>query len=323
MRRGTKTIREVDTKTGRYFTYDLDKDPVTGKRKRLYAHTKEELEEKIKKHEQEKKESFNKDKPKSTKLYDCMNFYLKKALEGTRTKKEIGRRVMIINHTVKDSKIDIPIEEITFDEVQTFFTEISRIYFRKNVEELLETMKMTFEMYEKELEFDKIIIGDKPSSGYILTPEEYELFIEYCLFDNCTNCGSNQIIILFCMFTGISYANAKKMTLNDIDFENNTFVAAGRTYQMDKRTSSWLKEQKLLNRLGDDILFININNTSPAFSSIRVTIDHISIRLGLPKCLTGKTVSESFVIWKLENGMNILQVAEYLGITSNRQYSQW
>lgn len=329
LKRGTKKIREINTQNNHYFVYDLDKDILTGKRKRLYAHTLEELEEKIKKEEQERKQLIDKTKPKSTKLSDCINVCFKEILKTQRSNVELGRKVMLIKNTVHNSEIDIPIEEITIDLMQDFFDKVSNIYLRKSVEELLETLRITFNLYDRDFDFNKIEIEEKPVEGYIFTPEEYESFIKFCLFDNCTTSGRNQIIILFCMFTGILISNAKRLEVKDLDFENDQINVSGKVYPMDERTKTWLKEQKMLNRLGEkdnDLLFLNSRGTSPSFSSIRVTMDKICIRLGLPKSLTGKTIPKSFVIWKLEQGFSLQDVADYLGTTPlyiNRVYDEY
>lgn len=329
LKRGTKKIREINTQNNTYFVYDLDKDVLTGKRKRLYAHTLEELEEKIEKEEKERKQLIDKMKPKSTKLSDCINVCFQQILKTQRSNVELGRKVMLIKNTIRNSEIDIPIEEITVELMQDFFSKVSDIYLRKSVEELIETIRMTFDLYERKFDFDKIVINEKPVNGYIFTPEEYNTFIEFCLFDNCSTCGRNQIIILFCMFTGISLSNAKRMTMKDLDFENGLFTASGKTYSMDDKTKTWLKEQKMIGRLGkedDDLVFVNSRGTSPSFSSVRVTMNNICIRLGLPKSLTGKTIPKSFVIWKLDQGKSLKDVADYLGTTPlliNRVYDEY
>lgn len=312
MQKGTKKIRHVNTGTGDYYVYDLDEDAF-GKRKRLYGKTEAELKEKIEQAEKERELVLASQRPQSKKLSDCVRFYFKSSI-GKINASDIKRLLTLFENTVKDSDIDRNIDELTADDIQRFLDKSSEIYHRQSVMELRGHLQKVFELYEQNIDFDSIRINDdaQPASC-IITPSEYEEVIEYCLLDNCTKCGQNERLFLFCLFTGVSFTQAKKLNLEDLDFENKTFRIEKTVYPLSDKACGWLQEQILAGTLNEKPLFINGNNVSPSLQSIQSTVDAITKHLGLPKGLTSKTITKSYIVWRIQNGASAEELTKYFG----------
>lgn len=312
LKKGTKTIRKVFTGTNEYYVYDLDEDAL-GKRKRLYAKSESELKEKIKQAEQERTLALATQRPLSTKLSDCSKFYFKNAV-GKVSASDIKRLITLFENTVYDSMIDTDINTLTAEKIQAFLDKMSEVYHRKSIEDVKNTLEKVFELYEQEVDFSTITVNENALPvSCIITPSEYEEVIDYCILDNCTKCGKNELILLFCLLTGISISKAKKLNKEDIDFTDKSFTVDGRKYQLSEKAVAWLQEQELSGMLNDSPLFINSNNVSPTLQSIQSTIDSITKRLGLPKGLTGKTLTKSYIVWQINKGVTAEALTEYYG----------
>ena len=313
MRKGTKGIRRVNTGTGEYYVYDLDEDAL-GKRKRLYAKTEAELKEKIAQAERERDLVLAAQRPQSKKLSDCIKYFFKNSI-GKIPSSDIKRLLTLFGNTVDGSSIDMDIDKLTEADIQSFLDKTSEIYHRQSVMELRGYLQKVFELYEQEnVSFDNIKINDdmQPVST-IVTPAEYEEIIEYCLLDNCTKCGRNELIFLFSLFTGLPFSKLKKLNKSDLDFEKNQFMIDGVSYPLNDKASAWLKEQLLAGTLNDVPLFINSNNVSPSLQSIQTTVDAITRHLGLPKGLTGKSITKSYIVWRIHNGTTPEELTNYFG----------
>jgi len=316
MKRGTKKIRLVTTGTNYYYIFDLDRDE-SGKRKRLYAKTEDELKEKIRIAERERSLMLSTKKLQTTKLSECVKFYFK-SIVGKVTVSELKRFTVLFENTVYDSAIDKKINDVTIEEIQIFLDKLSDIYHKQSVKEIKNVLEKVFYLYEQDIDFSSIAISDKASrKSCILTPSEYEEIIEYCLLDNCTRFGKNELLFLFCLFTGIMPSKAKKLNKSDFNFKNKTFELENKTYPMNEQTCVWLQEQILLGRFGDTPFFINGNNVVPTLQSVLSTIDSITKKLGLPKGFTGKTLTKSYVIWQLNKGVSAETITEYFGFKNS------
>lgn len=310
MRKGTKGIRKVFTGSGEYYVYDLDEDSF-GKRKRIYAKSESELKEKVAQAERERQLVLAAQKPQSNLLSECVKFYFKNAI-GKLSATDIKRLMTLAENTIYGSMIDVNIDLITSDAMQAFFDKLCAVYHPSSVKEIKEVLQKTFALLETEMNFDDIRIDAKATPvSCIITPSEYESVIEYCLLDNCTRFGKNEQIILFCMMTGISLSAAKKLNRSDVDLDAKNFTIAGKTYPLSDKASAWMQEQILSGSLNDSPLFVNGNGVSPTLQSIQSSIDSITKRLGLPKGLTGKTLTKSYIIWQLDKGMTAEALTEY------------
>ncbi len=137
-KKNTREIREAYIKSNLYYIYDLDVD-IYGKRRRLYAKTKEELIEKLKQYK--KDENFRKVAIIS-KVKTFCDLY--KAFIETRPLTQIQRQVYL-NHIPFFEKHDIPISEIDKGTLDGLLTEIARTRIEKNAWNMFQMITNTVE----------------------------------------------------------------------------------------------------------------------------------------------------------------------------------
>lgn len=344
MRKGTKTIRKVCTGTQEYYVYDLDEDAF-GKCKRLYAKSERELKEKIEAAEQEKKRLVLTYKPKTKQLSDYVLYYFKNAI-GNVSSTNIKRQITLFENAVFGSNFDKDIDTITKEEIQDFYNSLSEKFPVQSVKDINIVLQKTFELSNMEgitnIDFAGIKIPEeKPMTNisYILEPKEFENLLTFCIDDDCTRYGRNELIIIFSMLTGLKFSSLKKLISENIDLEHRTVFCEHRTIPLSNRTVKWLVAQATNGKLpvtlpdefvdkedgesmtgisrytykGDEVLFTNSGNVSPTMQSVQSTLTSITKRCGLPKGITGKTICKSYIISELSKGASAEELCTRLG----------
>lgn len=333
MRKGTKKIRKVITGTNEYYVYDLDED-VFGKRKRLYGKTEGELKQKIEAAMEEREKNVSAYKPKTKKLSEYIMFYFKNSV-GKIAAGDIKRLITLFERAVFGGELDRDIDTISEADIQGFYAALAEKFPRASVCDIDAVLKKTFEISNKDgitaLDFDSIKIPTEKTgvitAEYIMTPKEFEDMLSFCVADNCTRYGSNKLIIVFCMMTGINFSALKTLKNSDVDLEKGVFLCEGRSIPMSDRCVSWLRQcvqLDLLPNMGEDVkdaglLFINSNGVSPSIQSIQYTVNSITKRCGLPKGITGKTLCKSYVVSELEHGTTAEELCQRLGYKTHRR----
>lgn len=342
MRKGTKKIRKVFTGSNEYYVYDLDEDAF-GKRKRIYGKTEGEVRQKIEAAMEEKEVMVSAYKPKTKKLSDYVMYYFKNAV-GKIPSRDIKRLIALFERAVFGSELDRDIDAISETDIQEFYTALVEKFPLASVKDIDAVLRKTFELSNAEkvtsLSFDNVSIPverAKAATDYIMTPEEFEDMLSFCIADNCTRYGKNELIIVFCMMTGIKLSALKTLQIKDVDIENGTLSCEGRDIPLSERCVSWLrqcadagllfasaelgKDSTGISRYTckeNDLLFINSNGVSPTLQSIQTTIFSITKRCGLPKGITGKTLCKSYVISELERGTTEEELCRRLGYRTSR-----
>lgn len=343
MRKGTKKIRKVCTGTGEYYIYDLDEDAF-GKRKRIYGKTEGEVRQKVEAAMQERKMAVSAYKPKTKKLSDYVTYYFKNAI-GKIPSADIKRFIALFERAVFGSELDRDMDTISETDMQEFYEALVEKFPLVSVQEIDTILQKTFEISNAEgitnLSFENVKIPTdkevKTTVDYILTPEEFEDMLSFCISDNCTRYGKNELIITFSMLTGLKFPDLKTLKNGDIDLENGAFTCKGRSIPMTERCTAWLKQCADLGLLltteatddsagisrytcdKDALLFVNSNGVSPTIQSICYTIVSITKRCGLPKGISGKTLCKSYVVSELEHGTSAGELCQRLGYKTQRQ----
>lgn len=341
MRKGTKSIRRVCTGSQEYYVYDLDEDAF-GKCKRLYAKTEGELKEKIEAAEQERKRLVLAYKPKTKKLSDYVLYYFKNAV-GSVSSTNIKKQIKLFENAVFGGSFDRDIDTITKEDIQEFYNNLSEKFPAQSVKDIDTVLQKTFELSNMEgiteIDFQGIVVpegnGSSSKVSYILDPNEFENLLSFCIDDNCTRYGRNELIIVFSMLTGLKISSLKKLTSENIDLETKTVYCERRTIPLSERAVSWLVSQAKAGNVpvsvpeemideegtgisrytckGDEVLFTNSNNASPTMQSVQSTLTSIANRCGLPKGITGKTLCKSYVVSELSNGTSAEDLCNRLG----------
>lgn len=343
MRKGTKKIRKVNTGTNEYYIYDLDMDAF-GKQKRIYGKTEGEVKLKIEAALKEREEIVSVYKPKTKKLSDYVTYYFKKAV-GQIAAGDLKSKISLFERVVFGSKLDRDIDTISEADIQEFYESLVEKYPLSSIEKIDAVLQKTFAISNTEgttnLSFDNIKlpaeINDGTEDYYILTPKEFEELLSFCIADNCTRYGSNELIIVFSMMTGIKFSDLKTIQNKDVDLAKGTVFCAGRTVQLSDKCREWLKHQADEGRLlssapmegdgagisrytcdGESLLFVNSKGLSPTIQGIQYTMNSITKRCGLPKGIKGKTLCKSYVIYELENGTTAEELSRQLGYKTSR-----
>ena len=343
MKKGTKTIRKVFTGSNEYYVYDLDED-FLGKRKRLYGKTEGELKQKIEDAMNERKIKIALAKPKTKELSDYVRFYFKNAV-GNIPSSDIKRLLNLFERAVFNSEIDKSLDEISVNEVEEFYKILIEKFPYQSVKEIDAVLKKTFELSNSEgisnIEIETIKVPENNMLGmnsvHILSPEEFNTLKEFCIKDNCTRYGSNERVLLFCIFTGLRFSQIKNLYANDIDLEKRELTINSKNKKqvisITEECADWLNAQALagvinmlpvkdeegnslvgITRYTYDVekpIFLNSNNVSPTLQSIQTSANAITRKCGLPKGVTSKTLNKSYVINQLENGATIEELCEY------------
>lgn len=355
MRKGTKGIRKVSTGTNEYYVYDLDEN-VFGKRKRLYAKTEGELKKKIKDAEHERDMLLSACKPKKNALADYVRYYFKNAI-GNIPSRKIRQLIILFERTVFGSEIDRDISTIQEKNLQDFYDILIEKFPLESVKNIDAILRKTFELSNQEgitnFDFKQVTVPEKNAQeviiNYILSPEEFKNMLSFCIADNCTRYGKNELLIVFCMMTGLKLSTIKTLTIKDFDLEKGTVYAEGKTYYLSEKCVSWLEQQASDGAISlpvvttdsenmdsentdsdegigiarytymqDTVVFTNSHGTSPTLQSIQSTLSAVTKRCGLPKGVTGKTLCKSYVISELENGTTVEQLCERLHYKKRR-----
>ena len=320
MRKGTKGIRKVFTGTNEYFVYDLDEDAF-GKRKRLYGKTEGELKEKIEQAENERSARIAIFKPKTKALAEHIQYYFKNAV-GNIPSRDIKRLMLLFERAVLETEIDKDIDTITEKDLDS-------------VVEIDDVFKKIFELSNEDgitkFDFKKIKLPKEETTAttnYILTPEEFEDMLSFCIADNCTRYGKNELLITFSMLTGLMFSTIKKLTTKDFDLENKTVLINKKPFPLSEKCVDWLKqsvEQEFIPPLESNdeiIVFTNSNNVSPTLQSIQSTLSSITKRCGLPKGITGKTLCKSYIISELSKGATVKSLCKLFGYKNRRKITE-
>lgn len=340
MRKGTKSIRKVFTGSQEYYVYDLDEDAF-GKSKRLYAKTEGELKEKIEAAEQERKRLILAYKPTTKKLSDYVLYYFKNAV-GNVSSTNIKKQLKLFENAVFGSSFDRDIDTITKEDIQSFYISLSEKFPVQSVRDIDTVLQKTFEISNMEnitdMDFEGITIPEEratTNASYILAPNEFESLLTFCIDDDCTRYGRNELIIIFSMLTGLKISSLKRLVSKDIDLESRTVFCEGRSIPLSDRTVSWLVTQAVNGKMPvavpegftneegeaisapsckeDEILFTNSGDVSPTMQSVQSTLTSITKRCGLPKGITGKTLCKSYIVSELSNGASAEDLCSRLG----------
>lgn len=359
MRKGTKKIRKVFTGTQEYWVYDLDEDEF-GKRKRLYAKTEGELKQKIEQAEKEKREKIARYKPKTSLLSDYVRYYFKNAV-GNIPSREIKRLLKMFEKIVFGSEIDKDMNTITTKEMQDFYAALIEKYPYESVQEIDKILRKTYTLANQDgvsnFNYDEVTLPETElkgtSTSYILSPDEYENLFSFCLADNCTRYGRNELIIIFLMFTGLKVSVIKSLTAKDFDLEKGYVIVKGKPFKLSEQCVNWLRWQAAnhiiplqwdieteeygftgneagkkkemestqpeLSYNPDAPVFVNSNGVFPTLQSLQSTISAITRRCGLPKGVTSKTLYKSYIISELSKGVSVEELCERFGY-KNRRY---
>lgn len=304
-----KHIRYVTTSSGDYFIYDLDPDE-RGKRRRLYAKTKEELLQKIEKAEGAKQKKLESIKPKSKNLLEYVKYSLEhyKPRSGRTSKDVIGRIKFILERTIQGGRLDKNIDTIKTEDIIDFVDYLSERYYVANIKEFVDTLEKAFAFAAADgisvnVDFSKIKAPDASSDrnprGYIPTPEELEKLIAHCIDDNCAIFGNNERVIILCMLTGQLPSAVINLKYKDIDIEHGVLKLSDGECAITERMSEWLIEcigTDGAEPQSDEFFFHNKDGKRIDPRLVQGTLVKIVKNYGFPKGITNKSLQQAHTL---------------------------
>lgn len=324
-----KKIRYVKTTSKYYWVYDMDEDEF-GKRKRIYGKTKEEVENRIKKLEEEKQLKIYYERPRTNKLQDYVIFYLKNAL-GKLSAKETRKKLALAKHIIFDSIIDTDINELTTELVNEYYRRINEMFYYENVVEvdgiLRATIKLTNDLGVSDFDYSVIETPSKNSNlrfyaDYIPTEEELNDLFDYCISDNFSFYKNNELIILFALYTSLKINSIRKLLVSSLDLERGFIKVDGVDFPLSDEVVKWLKTMIAEERidLSDKNTLLFYKGKVEAINNISNTIVGMSKQCGLPKGITTKSLHKACILRELNKGVSpqkICQLYNYKQIELN------
>lgn len=338
--RKKKQIRQVHTGGGLYYVYDLDMDAM-GKVRRVYGRTEAEVKEKIEKAKEERQLALSFQKPNNTNLKEYVMFYFKNVVGQVRASK-IKQQINLMDNAVFHSKMNRDILSITPDDVAGFYVKLSEKYSYQNLKDIADILQKTFELAAasglavadiSEVPIPQKEVAKQIQSGYIMTGKELEQLRDFCIKENCVRYGRNEMLLLFCLFTGLRYQKVFGLRGCDVDLAKHTVAVNGIDFPLSEKCCQWLEQARQSQMLEipsaeecaeggvgitryTNVLFTNAKGKSPSVTALQYTLSSILNQCGFPAGINSKTIHQAVILSELENGVSEQELARRYGYKS-------
>lgn len=249
-RRDEQKIIYVQTSEGNsYYAYDYYESEL-GTRRRIYAGTKEQLEEKIQHMKEAEDRKLAVYLPETSMLKDWCGYYFRSII-GKSAPAELKNLIMLFQTSVYGTEIDCDMTEITVDDMKRFYLVMETRYDMKNVKKIDEVMRKIFQTANEKgiqtFDFSEIPVPEKIMndkfreipSGYIPSAQELEQILDKCM--TSASLGTLAWAVAFAVMTGIPLPKIARLTNKDFDFEKQTVTAAKCFVPIDGKCVEWLK----------------------------------------------------------------------------------
>lgn len=320
------TINRIFNGRDYYYAYRLPPD-IFGNRKRLYAKTEKELLAKIEKAKQEKEQNLRTYKPNTKNLSGYIAYYFRHAV-GCFTTADIERMKLLFEKNILNSKLDKDIDTLTTKEINSYYHELSEWYPPASIKEINLLVQNAFTLAIEDgiasnVDFSQIIIPDssinRGKKGYILSPEEFDVILNYCIDDKCDRYGNNEYMIIVIMLTGLPISSLVNLQYKDVDLERGVLILEDREYALPDEAKQWFTEHLKENKQPSDAyLFATKNNTPPSRQNVLFTIGAIAKQCGMPSGVSGKTLQKAYIVSELSKGTSKDVLCQRLGLRSTR-----
>ena len=251
MSKSNRKIRKVELDGRQYYGYELDK-AVYGIRKRLYAETEEELQQKIRQADNDRFQSLASCLPSRPTLKNYAELYFKYSM-GIIPVTELKAEILLVKNAVYGSAIDIDIAKLTPEKLQEFYQTLSEKYHGDDIERLHEILQKIFSSAERTgADIPRLNDLHKPAEHHtdetvqkeILTEEELNLLLNTCLEIQRKNMNS----IIFVLYTGIRFSEVMKIRNSDFHFEEQFVLSKNCHVPMSDECVNWLEQVRRISR---------------------------------------------------------------------------
>lgn len=293
---------------------------------KIYGKTEKETDAKFARRTAEIREQIKQMMPENHKLKSVILSYFMSVKRNDRLLAESEQMYKISEESIFDSEIDKDIEDLTIEEIGSFYSKVAKKYTKSDMKKLNKLIKkafsisgaagltsITIEQLDEEL--NKIISTDIESDApeYIPTPEDLDKLLGYCLNGETKKFWSNNTQKLaFVLLTGL---NTTEATNAEIDIDKLPDIKVKeRVFRVDERTEEWLRNG-LANgslTLENGRLFKNTHTIQQAFfTSLRGIATHCLISSGM----TPKSLYKGMLVRKVNEGMPIEEVSKRYDIS--------
>ena len=247
MKKSNRKIRFVETDGRQYYAYELV-GKIYGKRKRLYAETKEELEQQIHQAEEERLRSLFSVLPSKPVLKDYANLYLKNEMIVSNPNR-VTDDVMLAKNFLYGSEIDKNISEITSEDVRRFYKRLQSESTATPTEKLNDMLKRIFEFAELsgaetvnpeqfQIQDETLCADDK---NLFLSEQEMDYLMNTC--KSFTKSGRSAWVVIFMLYTGIRFRDIPNIRHGGLHMEQKTVTVCGREYELSDECIVWLEQR--------------------------------------------------------------------------------
>ena len=351
MKKSTKKIRQVEMDGKMYFAYELDKE-IYGKRIRLYADTKEKLEQKIQQASEERFKLLINCLPVSPSLKDYAELYFKNAIKSI-SPIALKSEIMLVKSTVYGSVIDTELSNLTAEKIEKFYTELH--YQQEEINRLNEILQRIFDTAEragadvtalKNIKTDDN--AEEQSEHVLLSDEEMKLLLQSCLA--VTKYRKNMWGIIFSLYTGIKFSEVMKVKNSDLDLNEKIVISKGMKVPLNDECINWL-EQKVIENAFDDtanihavrlyenaeqrkifcmnylaqspdsLFFANKNGKVLRYSNANIALRNAAADCGISRNISLIDIHRSFIMNELKKGAGQKELKERYGYNSKYRFN--
>ena len=253
MKKSNRKIRQIEIDGKTYFAYELDKE-IYGERIRVYADTREELEQKISQAEEERFRLLMNYLPAVPRLKDYAELYFRNAM-GNVTPTVLKSELLLVKSTVYGSEIDCEIKNLTAEKIQKFYAELQ--YQQTEINRLNDILQRIFDVAEragadipmlKNIQSDEI--AEEKTGHVMLSEHEMKMLLQSCLA--IKKYRKNMWGIIFSLYTGIKFSEVMKLRNGDFNLNEKFVISQDRKIILCDECVNWL-EQKIMEKTFDNI----------------------------------------------------------------------
>lgn len=341
MRKGTKKIRYVTLPDGNsYYVYDLDED-FYGKIKRIYAKTEGELQEKIKKANEDRERILLAKMPVTEDLKSWVQFYLKTQV-GKLATPTIKRLAVLSENTINQSELNISVKQLSEEKIRSYLLTLAQTYPMESVQECEDLIRNALMLAGKanlcdisleKIDYSSVITGEnRVIKGYVPSKKELDILLEFCLLDDCTKYSTKELVITFILMTGLKAQEILNLKTSDINISQKKIYIGKRSFPLSDDAVQWLTEQERKQRIkvseydydeqtgihtkvNDNELVFTNRGKSITQNNTSYTLRIICQRCGLPLGITLLMIHKAFIANEYSRGVSVKKLAKNYGYT--------
>lgn len=294
---------------------------------KIFGKTEKEIDTKFARKTAERRELIKQMMPENHTLKSVILAYFMYVKGDVRKLNEIEKMYKLSEDSIFGSNIDKDVEDITLEDISTFYNEQSKKYIKDDFKVLNKVIKKAFiisgaaGVTSITLEqLDEVFNNATSTSStegkepeYIPTPEDLDKLLNFCLEGGTKKFWSNnKQKLTFVLLTGLNTSEAINAEV-DIDKLPDIKVK-GREFRIDEHTEEWLRNGLASGDLTlvDGRLFENTHTVKQAFFT---TLRAMAAQCLIPTGISPHSLFKGMLVRKVNDGMPIEEVSERYAIS--------